>query len=107
MAQNLPYLPSNRNIGKLFEKIQSAQKPDVFTHEYLRDTIGLKGSNDRSLISFLRTLGFLDTGNRPTQLYDLLKNPSKAKTAVATGVRTAYEPLFKANEKANALAPEA
>jgi Family of unknown function (DUF5343) len=107
MAQTLPYLPSNKNIGKLFEKINTAQRPDTFTHEYLRETIGLKGTNDRPLISFLRSLGFLDSANRPTPTYDLLKNSSSAKGAIAAGVRAAYAPLFKANEKANDLAPEA
>jgi hypothetical protein len=83
MAQPLPYLPSYKNVGKLFEKILTAQKPDSFTHEYLRDTIGLKGTGDRALISFLRALGFLDTGNRPTENYDLLKNQATAKAAIA------------------------
>lgn len=107
MAQNLPYLPSYKNVGKLFEKILTAQKPDTFTHEYLQETIGLKGTNDRPLISFLRALGFLDNANRPTASYDLLKNPLKAKAAIAEGVKTAYEPLFKANEKANELTSDA
>lgn len=107
MAQTLPYLQSYKNVGNLFEKILAAQKPSTFTHEYLRDTVGLKGTNDRPLISFLRSMGFLDTGNRPTQTYDLLKNPTKAKAAIAEGVRTAYTPLFKANEKANELASDA
>lgn len=107
MAQPLPYLASYKNVGKLFDKISAAQKPDTFTHEYLRETIGLKGTNDRPLISFLRALGFLDSANRPTSSYDLLKNPSTAKGAIAAGVRVAYAPLFKANEKANELTAEA
>jgi Family of unknown function (DUF5343) len=104
VAQTLPYLASYKNVGKLFEKVLAAQKPDTFTQEYLRDTIGLKGTNDRPLISFLRSLGFLDGANRPTATYDLLKNPAKARGAIAGGVRTAYEPLFKANENAHELA---
>jgi hypothetical protein len=107
VAQTLPYLPSYKNVGKLFEKILAAQKPDTFTHSYLRDTIGITGTNDRALISFLRALGFLDAANRPTSSYDLLKNPTKAKAAIAAGVKTAYAPLFKANEKAGELGPEA
>jgi hypothetical protein len=107
MPQTLPYLPSNKNVGKLFEKILHAQRPDTFTHEYLRKIIGLTGTNDRQLISYLRTLGFLDNANRPTSSYDLLKNPTTAKQAIATGVKIAYEPLFKANTKANEISSEA
>ncbi|HEV2195471.1 MAG TPA: DUF5343 domain-containing protein [Candidatus Acidoferrales bacterium] len=106
MAQSLPYLASYKNVGRLFEKILTAQKPDTFTHTYLQDTIGLKGTGDRPLIPFLRTLGFLDAGNRPTAPYDLLKNPAKAKSAIASGIKLAYEPLFKANESADKLSTE-
>jgi hypothetical protein len=106
VAQTLPYLASYKNLGKLFEKILAAQKPATFTHEFMRDTIGLKGTTDRPLISFLRGLGFLDTGNHPTASYDLLKNSAKAKVAIADGVRSAYAPLFKANEKAQELGAE-
>lgn len=106
MAQTLPYLASYKNVGRLFEKILTAQRPETFTHEYLRSTIGLKGTGDRPLIPYLRTLGFLDAANRPTAAYDLLKNPAKAKNAIAAGIKLAYEPLFKANENADKLSTE-
>jgi hypothetical protein len=51
----------------------------------------------------LRTLGFLNTANVPTAAYDLLKNNSTQKAAVAEGLRKAYDPVFKANERANTL----
>ncbi len=103
MAQPLPYLASNKNVAKLFENILSAQKPSTFTHDYLQNTIGLKGTNDRALITLLRNLGFLDAANTPTSYYDLLKNKMAAKIAIAEGIRKAYAPLFKANENANEL----
>jgi hypothetical protein len=106
VALSLPYLPSNKNVGKLFEKILSAQKPGTFTHDYLQNTIGLKGMGDRPLIPLLRNLGFLDTANVPTSAYDLLKNKITAKTAIAGGVRKGYEAVFKANETANELSSE-
>jgi hypothetical protein len=100
---SLPYLPSNKNVAKLFEKILTAQKPPTFTHSYLQNTIGLKNTNDRALIPLLRNLGFLNTANVPTSAYDLLKNNSTQKAAIAEGIRNAYDPVFKANEKANTL----
>jgi hypothetical protein len=106
VALSLPYLSSNKNVGKLFEKILSAQKPSTFTHDYLQNTIGLKGMNDRPLIPLLRNLGFLDTANVPTSAYDLLKNKINAKAAIAGGVKKAYEAVFKANETANDLGSE-
>jgi hypothetical protein len=103
MAKTLPYLASNKNVGTLFAKIAAAKVPDNFTHAVLTGTIGLKGTNDRALIPLLRTLGFLDQSNRPTASYGLLKNPAKAKKAIAAAVRSAYAPMFESNEKAAGL----
>ncbi len=69
MAQELPYLPSYKNVRRLFEKIKAAKIPETFTHKFLYDTIGLKSVSDRPLISLLKQLGFLDNGGKPTSRY--------------------------------------
>ena len=107
MAKELPYLASYKNVGKLFQKIDSAKKPDTLTTRILADTFGLKSTSDRQLIALLKNLGFLDQSGKPTSQYDLLKNPAQASGAIAEGVRKAYGPLFEANERANALSGEA
>jgi hypothetical protein len=66
LAKELPYLPSNKNVGVLFERIEKAKIPDAFTVKFLTDTIGLKGSGDRKLIALLKKLGFLDSAGKPT-----------------------------------------
>jgi hypothetical protein len=104
MPVSLPYLSSNKNVGELFGKIQSARIPDKFTHDYLKTTVGLKGSNDRPLIPFLRTLGFIDQSGAPTPAYRLLKDGDSAKVAIADAARRAYAPLFSADENAHKLA---
>jgi uncharacterized protein DUF5343 len=106
VAKDLFYVPSCKNLDKLFEKIEQAKAPDVFTSTFLTDTIGLKSTADRPLINMLKKLGFLDSTGRPTETYGLLKNKSVAKAAIADGLRNVYAPLFEANEKANELSPE-
>ena len=106
MAVSLPYLPSNKNVGELFDKIGSAAVPPKFTQEFLVKTIGLKGTNDRPLIPLLRNLGFLDQSNTPTASYSFLKSKDRRRLAVADGVRTAYKALFAANEEAFELTGE-
>jgi hypothetical protein len=106
MATDLPYLNSYKNVGTLFTKIAAAKRPDVFNHAFLRDTLGLKSSQDRPLVAFLRTLGFIDAAGKPTADYDALKNPEKAAYAVGESVRRAYAPLFQANEGAHDLGSE-
>lgn len=104
MATELPYLNSYKNVGKLFDKIGAAAKPEAFTHRFLTDTLGLKSATtDRPLIPLLRTLGFIDSAGKPTADYNLLKNPAKRGAAIATAIRKAYKPLFDANENAHNL----
>jgi hypothetical protein len=103
MAKELPYLPSYKNVGKLFQKIRTAKVPDTFTTRYLSETLGLKASADRALIAILKSLGFLDSAARPTESYGTLKNETIAPQALAQGIRLAYAPLFEANEKVNEL----
>jgi hypothetical protein len=106
MAKDLFYLPSYKNVGTLFEKIASAKAPDAFTQKYLSGTLGLKSTGDRALINMLKKMGFIDQGGRPTSDYNLLKNKETAAAALAKGLRSAYEPLFTANETANELNSE-
>ena len=60
MATNLPYLPSNKNVGKLFSKISSAQVPANFTHPFLRKTIG------HSFLCSARLVSWTIPANRPS-----------------------------------------
>jgi hypothetical protein len=103
MAAELPYAQSTKNIQTLFEKIKSAKVPDALTHTVLYNTFGLKSVNDRSLISILKKLGFLDSSGKPTNKYLLLKNEKEAPSVLAAGIIEAYEPLISANEKAYEL----
>jgi hypothetical protein len=103
VAKELPYLPTYKNVGTLFDKIEKAKIPDAFTVKFLTDTIGLKGSGDRQLISLLKKLGFLDNAGKPSPEYSLLKNKITAKAAIAQGIRKAYAPLFEADEGVHAL----
>jgi hypothetical protein len=96
-------MPSYKNVGKLFEKIDTARVPEAFTTRYLADVIGLKSPVDRALINMLKKLGFLDPSGRPTDTYSLLKNKNVAGAAIADGLRKAYAALFEANESANEL----
>ena len=106
MPVSLPILPSYKNLPTLFEKIATAKVPDTFSQTFMAQTLGLKASTDRPLIPYLRTLGILDPSNKPTHRYHLLRNKSKAKQALATAIREAYEPLFSADERANEKSSE-
>lgn len=103
MATELPYLSNYKNVGELFQRIASAKKPESFTTVYLSETIGLKSSGDRQLITLLKALGFIDSASRPTPEYDQLKNSNRASKAIGAAVRRAYEGLYAANENVHSL----
>jgi hypothetical protein len=106
MPATLPYLPSYNKVDQLFKKIADAKVPEAFTHNFLHQTLGLKSTGDRPLIPLLRTLGFIDAAGKPTTAYSALKNPARAGHAIADAVRSAYAPLYEANEKAHELGQE-
>lgn len=102
MPVQLPYLASYKNLPVLFEKIGTAKVPESFTQTFLQSTIGLKGTGDRPLIPFLRSLGFIDQSNKPTQEYSKLKGSSEQRAkAIGEGVKRAYRPLFDSDEQAH------
>lgn len=106
MAAELPYLASYKNVAILFDRIAAAKIPDAFTYKFLQDSIGLKGRNDRGLITLLKTLGFIDASSKPTPTYSALKNPALVRKAIGGAVRGAYKPLFDANENADRLSQD-
>lgn len=106
MATTLPYLASYKNVEALFQRIANAKQPDAFSQPFLYNTLGLKSNSDRALIPLLRTLGFIDASGKPTPEYGALKNPSKARAAMADAIRRAYAPLFAANENAHKLSQD-
>ncbi|HXB96748.1 MAG TPA: DUF5343 domain-containing protein [bacterium] len=105
MPKQVPYLNSYKNVGNLFAAIRTAKIPDVFSTNFLSDTIGLKSTYDRQMIAFLKALGFLDSSGRPTTSYSFLKNQQSAGPAIAEALKVAYAPLFEANEGAHGMQP--
>ncbi len=106
MPVELPYLSSNKNVETLFQRIRSAKVPEAVTTRYLSETLGLGSSNDRALITLLKTLGFLDAAGTPTKEYNYLKDEKAGAIAIGQAIRHAYEALFASNEKAYELTPE-
>jgi hypothetical protein len=103
MPKDLFYLGSYKNVGKLFETIETAKAPEAFTTRFLADVIGLKSAADRNLINMLKKMGFIDASGRPTETYGLLKNKDVSGAAIADGLKKAYAGLFEVNERVNEL----
>jgi hypothetical protein len=87
--------PYTQNTGSLIGVIKAIGPhgiPDKFTTKEL-PVWGFKSSNDRSVISVLKFIGFLDASGTPQPLWREAR--TKPAVAVARGVRTGYSDLFK------------
>lgn len=82
--------------------MQSAQAPKKFTVNFLQG-LGFKGTADRLIIGFLKTLGFLTPTGEPTPRYYAFLDQSQGARIIAEAVREAYADLFQVNTKANEL----
>lgn len=101
MPADLPYMPSVTNVPKILARIKEAATPPKFTNEFLKTNLGFASSNDRSVIKVLKAMGFLSADGTPTPAYNDYRG-SRSGTALASGVRRAYAPLFLSDENANA-----
>jgi uncharacterized protein DUF5343 len=91
-----------KSLTEFLKKMRSAGVPPRVTFEFLK-TLGFKSSNDRSLITVLKSIGFLDQSGAPTELYKKARDQTNGPKVLAQALRDAYSDLFLANEKANQL----
>ena len=99
MAITEAYYVQVKNVGDIFTAILNAQAPDKFTQKFLYD-LGFTGVNDRSFVSVLKSLGFIDESGGPTQRYYDYLDEENSKKILAQGIREAHGDLFAVNQKA-------
>lgn len=87
-----PYTQNTGNLISLISQIGKNGTPDKFTVKDL-PIWGYKSSNDRSIVSVLKFIGFLDSSGAPTQLWRDAR--TKPEIAVASGMREGYKALFQ------------
>jgi hypothetical protein len=102
MALPEVYVTVPKNLVLFLQKMRSAGVPQRVTFEFLK-TLGLKSSNDRSIITVLKAIGFLDASGAPTEAYKELRNQTEGPKVLAKALRNAYSDLFLANERAHEL----
>jgi Family of unknown function (DUF5343) len=78
MAESLPYILNTGTLKKALEKIGAAATPERFTADYLAETLGMRGGTARTVIPFLKKMGFLNETGVPTDLYKQFRNPSQS-----------------------------
>ena len=96
--EQFPNVNVSGKIPLFFEKLQQAVVPDRFTYKFLIDTLGLKGTNDRPLVSLLKCLDFIDGNGSPTDAYRSYKNVQTCKATLGKQIKKCYHVLYERNE---------
>jgi hypothetical protein len=65
--------------------------------------LGYPNPNDRTIINVLKSLDFLDDTGIPKKRYHEYLDQTQSALVLATGIREAYEDLFRLNTKANEM----
>jgi hypothetical protein len=82
-------------LPAVIAKIQDREPPEIFSHDYLRYTLGFARESDRAFIALAKRIGLLGTDGRPTELYQRLRDPAQTAAVVAAAMKHGY-PMFYA-----------
>ncbi|MDH7577642.1 MAG: DUF5343 domain-containing protein [Bacillota bacterium] len=101
---DFPYTTVPGKISDLFAKIKQTGIPPKVNLQWLQ-SVGFKSSNDRSLLTVLRTVGFADSIGSPTDLWKQYRGQG-GKQVLAKGIREGYAELFSTYPHAHACSKE-
>lgn len=103
----LPYLNNPKKTESYFNRIKEVEVPSPkLTYDFLENVFLFKSHADRTLVSLLKKMGFLDQDGKPTTLYSDYRNDVESKKVIAKGIRQAFNELFRRNVKMDTLAEE-
>lgn len=89
------------NIGAILDRIRDAGTPPKFTHEFLKNSLGFRGSGDRGVVKVLKQLGFLSNDSTPTKRYNDFRSRSAGGVVLAEGLRDGWAEIFLADQRAH------
>jgi hypothetical protein len=100
MPTEIPYMMTVGNIGAILDRIQDAGTPPKFTVEFLKTSLGFRGSGDRGILKVLKQLGFLTADGSPTERYNAFRSKTSGGAALAQGLRAGWPEVFLADQRA-------
>lgn len=106
MPDNLPYVTSPGTLTKMLGKLKTAAEPEMFSTEFVEKTLSMKGGTARSVMPFLKKMGFVAQDGRPTARYKQFRNKGKSGAAIAEAMRVLYKRLFEMNEQVHELSDD-
>lgn len=92
MADAPTYTTVPGKIPDLLKKIRDVGVPDKVNTAWL-ESLGFKSSNDRSMVSVLRQIGFVDTSGGPTPAWKEYRG-AKHKEVLGRAIQLGYQDLY-------------
>lgn len=93
MADTPVYTTVPGKISDLFAKIRETGVPNKATNDWLK-TLGLRSSNDRSLLSVLKQIDFVDSNQVPTPAWKQYRGADH-KAVLGRAITVGYADLFQ------------
>ncbi len=93
MADSYPYILTPDALAQFIDGIPGRSVPAKVGQQYL-ESIGLKSTNHRKIVSILRFLGLIGSKGAPTDKFSALRNREQTGAALAQAIREAYHNLF-------------
>ncbi|MFC1912699.1 DUF5343 domain-containing protein [Chloroflexota bacterium] len=90
---DFPYSPSPTRLVDFLSKIQTIGVPDQISLKFLI-SLGFKSNSDRYNPGILKSLGFTDSSNVPTERWKSYRSKAQAPNIMSEAIKEAYPSLF-------------
>ncbi|MGO8094876.1 DUF5343 domain-containing protein [Rhizobium ruizarguesonis] len=98
---NIPYTFAPGVLKRVLEKIPNAEKPPVFSTDFLGSVLEAAGGSARPIIPILKTTQMLNQGGIPTELYAQFQTEGGRPAAALQALRNGFAEIFRRNSYAH------
>ncbi|HUT14229.1 MAG TPA: DUF5343 domain-containing protein [Thermoguttaceae bacterium] len=97
-APKYPYSTSPNALRKFLKEVPQRPRPTRVNNDLLT-AWELGGSNANSIIRVLKTIGLVDSSNRPTSDYDSFMQPTIGPALLGEKIKATYAKFFEASHE--------
>ena len=102
-AEYPPFMFGYGILPAIFTKIQAPEVPAIFSHDYLRYTLGFSRESDRAFIPLAKRIGLLMADGKPADLYHEMLKPGQLPAVLANALHNGYPSLYARNATVHEL----
>ncbi len=99
------FLVNTKNFETIINALVSQNTGEVINSNLLEE-LGFSDPNDLLVVRILKDFDIIDNNGKPSKHYQEFKNPNTTKAALARGLVSAYEKLFKEYPKIHHAPPD-